>query len=404
MPGPTTKATASPRLSRETRRQVEAQHADAVRRLLAAEGNALALARGAVEDATRRLVAAVVTEDIDDPDEAARAARRAVRDGTGHLDVAFAAALQAGRAGAREQATGQVELEVGLVTAACQGLGVAAPVLPAGAPDTSSDEVWSRVSGASMAAAWGAAAISAIGRWSSGSGKPGSLPRALQATPKTLAATVERHAVSQSAAAYAEHHRALWSAVLASDLSDEHAVEAELGLPHGWRDTVYDVWSAYLDRRTCPVCRALDGQMVPLGKPFMAAGVSHLVAGKGIREAALHPLCRCLVITTVIPEAMRARLPGAQLDFAGLKEDVSEFFRGLHPAAKEHGRRNALPFLQGTLGGQSYSGKPGTSPETLTRSLQRRQYTLSGRPGARGQAPQRAGRQVRLEGTYLPKP
>lgn len=399
---PTTKATASPRLSRETRRQVEAQHADAVRRLVSAEGNALSLAVEAVEDATRRLVAAVVTKDIDDPDEAARAARRAVRDVSAHLGGSFAEALQAGRSGARAQARGQVELEVGLVTAACQWLGATPPVLPAGEPDTSSDDVWSRVSGASMAAAWGAAAIAAIGRWASGG--RGSLPQALQATPKALAPAIQRHAVSQSAAAYAEHHRALWNAVLASDIADEHPVEADLGLPHGWRDVVYDVWSAYLDRRTCPVCRALDGQMVPLGKPFMAAGVSHLVAGKGIREAALHPLCRCLIITTVIPEAMRARLPGHQLDYAALKDDVSEFFRGLHPAAKEHGRRNALPRLQGTLAGQSYSGKPGTSPEALTRALQRRQYTLSGRPGARGQATTRAGRQVRLEGTYLPKP
>lgn len=401
MPEPTTKATASPRLSRETRRQVEAQHADAVRRLVSAEGNALSLAVEAVEDATRRLVAAVVTKDIDDPDEAARAARRAVRDVSAHLGGSFAEALQAGRSGARAQARGQVELEVGLVTAACQGLGATPPVLPVGEPDTSSDDVWSRVSGASMAASWGAAAIAAVGRWASGG--RGSLPQALQATPKAVAPAIQRHAVSQSAAAYAEHHRALWDAILASDLSDEHQVEAELGLPHGWRDVVYDVWSSYLDRRTCRFCWALDGQMVPIGKPFQVAGLSHLVPGRGIREAALHPLCRCLIVTTVIPEAMRARLPGAQLDYAALKDDVREFFQGLHPAAKEHGRRHALPFQQGTLAGQSHSGRPGTSPETLTRALQKRQYTLSGRPGARGQAPKREGRQVRLEGTYLPK-
>jgi|GEM_PF-4999273 len=401
MPGPATTTAERPRLSRETRRQVETQHADAVTRLVAAEGATLALAQAAVEDATRRLVAAVATQDARDPAAAARAARRAVRDVTTILGSTFAEALQAGRSGAREQARGQVELEIGLVTAACQGLGVTPPVLPATGPDTSSDDVWSRVSGASMAAAWGAAAIAAIGRWASGG--RGSLPQALQATPKALAPVIQRHAVSQSAAAYAEHHRELWGAILASDLTDEHQVEAELGLPHGWRDVVYDVWSAYLDRRTCRFCWALDGQMVPVGKPFQVAGVSHLVPGKGIREAALHPLCRCLIVTTVIPEAMRARLPGAQLDFAALKEDVREFFQGLHPAAKEHGRRNAQPFLQGTLAGGSFSGRPGTSPEALTRSLQKRQYTLSGRPGSRGQAPRREGRQVRLEGTYLPK-
>lgn len=386
-------------------------------RLLAAEAVTLGLATAAVEDATRRLVDAVVARGASTSEDAARNARQAIRDVTGTLDGAFASAIQTGREKSREQSRGQVALEVALILAACQGQGIAGPKIGADvAVDTSSDQAWSKVSAASMAAAWGAAAIAALGRWHSGGGQRAALPKALQGTTAAVAERVERHAVTQSATAYAEQHRALWQSILDADLTAEPLTETELGLPHGWKDVVYDVWSAYLDRRTCPTCWALDGQMVPIGKPFMARGAIRLVPGKGIREAALHPHCRCFVITTVIPEAIRSRLPGVQLDFAALKEDVREFFDGLDPRAALQGRRHAMDFIQESLGGQrSFSGKVGTSPEALTRRLQERRYVAGGQgrmsrhrgpgwPTPRGEAPrgERAGRQIRLEGTHIP--
>ena len=327
------------------------------------------MARASAEGATQRLIGVVATRSGVGAEDVSRWARRSVPAVAEQLERDFAEALSRGRAEARGQASGQVALEMGLIAAMWRGQGMAPPALnPDAEVDTSSDVAWARVGAASMAATWGAAAIAAIGRWRASGGPGAELPKQLQRTTKAVGVAVERHAVTQSAAAYAEQHRALWQA----NISDVPAVETEAGLPFGWRDVVFDVWSAILDRKTCRDCSALDGQMVPVGRPFRVAGLSHSVPGKGVREAALHPNCRCLIITTVVPEMLRARLPGFQIDYAALKADVSEYF--LTAKRIELGQRHAMPFLSGVLGGS-------TSPETLTRELQRRRYTASGLPG-----------------------
>jgi len=45
-------------------------------------------------------------------------------------------------------------------------------------------------------------------------------------------------------------------------------------------------WDASADSRLCPFCRALDGRLAPIGKPFAS----------GVMSPPAHPCCRCIVL------------------------------------------------------------------------------------------------------------
>lgn len=56
-------------------------------------------------------------------------------------------------------------------------------------------------------------------------------------------------------------------------------------------------WIVAFDERLCPICRALHGQQVPLGQPFMS------IKGPVLSPPA-HPNCRCSIVLAV-PNAGR---------------------------------------------------------------------------------------------------
>jgi hypothetical protein len=80
-----------------------------------------------------------------------------------------------------------------------------------------------------------------------------------------------------------------------------------------------------------------------------------------------HLNCRCVRLTVTIPEAARRKLPGMQIDYQQLKEDVRDYFRGRN-LTQVKGVRHAESYITGTL--------QETSPETLTRMLREQRYTV----------------------------
>lgn len=62
-----------------------------------------------------------------------------------------------------------------------------------------------------------------------------------------------------------------------------------------WVSSLYRVWDATLDRRTCPTCEALDGSMVPAAEDFPG----------GQRPGRVHSRCRCTESIAVVQTKRR---------------------------------------------------------------------------------------------------
>lgn len=197
--------------------------------------------------------------------------------------------------------------------------------------------------GMAMASIWGHTALAAIHSWKRQGADPGTLPSAVNAQSPVVEQRVERHAVTQSLDAYNDEVRTAWKRLVREP--DE---EPEQGLPHGWREVTFRVWSAILDRKTCRRCFALDGEMVPVGKEFTEGA-----------NTPLHVLCRCIELAIVVPEAVRKKLPGVQIDYSALKADVKDYFR--NEDLNTLGRMHIGQYLNDAVLG----AKAKTSPETL---------------------------------------
>lgn len=113
-------------------------------------------------------------------------------------------------------------------------------------------------------------------------------------TPERMSATLQRYADRQL------RQRALLIA------RTETIAASNAGQQLQWEQAVKDGllrgnekqrWVVAFDERLCKVCRALHGQQVPLGQPFMS------INGPVLRPPA-HPNCRCSVVLAV-PSAGR---------------------------------------------------------------------------------------------------
>lgn len=65
-----------------------------------------------------------------------------------------------------------------------------------------------------------------------------------------------------------------------------------------WGVHLYKMWDAWLDKRTCPVCRKLDGWMIPRGEKWRDP-----VTRQKTRPGKVHPNCRCIEEFLTIAEA-----------------------------------------------------------------------------------------------------
>lgn len=72
-----------------------------------------------------------------------------------------------------------------------------------------------------------------------------------------------------------------------------------------WAPFLMKEWDATLDRKVCPICDELDGTRKPLGFSFP----------EGALPGAVHPRCRCVVVTTLLPLPLgRDEQPVANLE------------------------------------------------------------------------------------------
>jgi hypothetical protein len=354
--------------------------------------------RRPVQDAADRLLAGLI-EATGDPRLVQSRGVQAVREQQARLREEFAAATALGRYRSRILAQGQVAGELAAVQGYLDRIGSKQRVplaLPAEqSPDLAlEDASEAQVAGDGMSAAWGAAALGALMLWRRGGARAAALAPALRGLPRGLDGRIRRHAASQAVDAYEAGRGAAWPLSRAPMLppgwpadwkrglrlqsarmlrlpypepqeSLDVEPETEIGLPYGWQAGIFEVWSAILDAKTCPICSGLDGTMVPKGKAF-----------PGDYRPKVHPFCRCAIVTTFIPESQRARLPGMQLDYQELKADVADYFRGADRSIL--GRRHAAGFVRDTM---QRTG----SPEALTRRFQRPQDYVDRRyrPGSR---------------------
>ena len=382
-------------LTARTRERLGAQAQDAAQRLIAAEAMALHGVWLPAEAATARLRARVAAFDSQGP-EAHGLALRAVLDEAGRLDAEIRGATVQARERARRLAEGAVSGELTVVREWSEREGAGA-VVPEPAPpaEPERDLLAALAVAASIVTAFRARAVAALGR---GKDAPRSVALA-EAFPETK---LRLNASVIAAEAYQRGRTAAWGSVLAqtAQVRDPYRTAApapaelpplpggpgptppgrplppddglpETRLPYGWLSATYRVWSAILDRRTCPVCSSADGTMVPAGSPWP----------EGL-EIPLHARCRCVELIIFIPEAHAAKLPGMQLDYDALKADVRDYFRGSSLRVAE-GRRHVGGFIRDTM--------DEGSPRALTRRLYEDRSNYA-------KAPPRPNRSLSVEG------
>ena len=100
------------------------------------------------------------------------------------------------------------------------------------------------------------------------------LVAAAEDVPGTLIAEayqVRRIVQTESFGAYNAQRAEAMATLLSRGDTDSYAVKIDASQARDagdWIPGIVKVWSALLDRRTCPVCSAIDGQIRPLGMPF----------------------------------------------------------------------------------------------------------------------------------------
>jgi hypothetical protein len=392
-------------LSEETQRRIRAQHEDAIERLVAAEALMLRVMRETVQDATSRLVADLAGLE-GDPAAVRRLMFDRVQAHQVKLRTDFAGAARIGRLRAKVLANGQVKSELagiqGWLKAAGSRLRVPEPLdVTADEELAAQDVAESSMAGDSMAGAWSAAALAALMLWLRRGAQRAQMLGSVRGLPTAVDGRVTAHAASHAVDAYEAGRAASWPVKRAPvtpsvwpktwkqaaasearaavrqglesparirrlppvsptgepvilDPSGKRAEpEPDVGLPHGWQAAVFDIWSAILDGKTCPICSGLDGTMVPRGQQF-----------PGGYRPKVHVRCRCEIVSTIIPEALQARIPGVQIDYEGLKADVADYFKGARRDLV--GKRHAAEFVR-----ESMAATGGSSEVLLRRFSQR---------------------------------
>lgn len=373
------------RLSPETQERIDRLHEASVGRLVAAEVIAVELLRRPLERAVEQMVSRMALSGAMTEREARRAAFQAIRDVAGELGRAFEAAAVQGRHHARVLSRAQVQAELAEVTAFLAQLPGAdsflrMPTVEA-LPDTAEqDGASAQSSGLGMAQRFSALAFGSYVAWRR---RPEATVPGLTRQFGRLGELAEPRMRSEAAVlavdAYADEHRGVWNELAGVPRRQARRPAPgprlrppgqlpsgpELGLPYGWGAATFEVWSAILDRKTCPQCFDVDGTMVPIGKEF-----------PGFGRPPIHGGCRCTLVSVFVPEALSSQLPGLEIDYAELKEDVRDYMQG-STVNLGLGLRHSESYIRDVLG----EGSP--SPVVLTKRLMDRRGYFPGRPQPR---------------------
>jgi len=337
-----------PRLSSETKAQVRKLHGSAIRRAVKAERVALRYLRSAVEGTSAALLSEVarnVGAGVADT-KLRSAAIEATYRVADKLDAEFAAQTRAARAAARRLAQAQIAEELIGLERYARLTGQAVPTAYAVAEGAAVDGLRARQASTGMVKRWLDVTAAEITTWRRKNEVVGALTARLAKVVEHVDGSVRRHAVSQAHDAFADEKHGFWKAAV-------DAEEYDPDDPGAWPNVMFDVWTAVLDRKTCPVCMEADGQMVPVGRPFPSYG-----------RPQIHPHCRCETVTIIVPEAAKVKLPGIKSDYEALKAEISDYVRGAE--LRHFGRRHAVGYIQESI--------QTSSPEALTRRLLERRF------------------------------
>jgi len=352
----------TPRLTDADRADLATRHKVVTARVIASEEIARKLLWEPVDDATRHLVARVAGEHV-----AEGTIKRAVFGGVRAVSESLASGAQSAvgmaRNHARALATSQVTSDLAsfATQAHSQGLRAVAPTVRRFAVATVEQEgAIANQAGLAVAHRWSSQMLGSYVQWKRSGGGVDGLIRSFQAAGSGgLESLVESQAVTQAVDAYADQHALTWKEI-ADELAAQDAANATGA---NWSNGLFDVWSAILDRRTCPRCLELDGTLVPVGTEYPDAG-----------RPPLHVRCRCEPVALYVPEAAAKNLPGVELDYAALKADVADYMKGATLDIGE-GRRHAQAFMGEALASHS--------PTVLAGRLSDRRGYFPNRPRSR---------------------
>lgn len=261
------------RVQRLTPAQAAVQRANA-RAMLAQERALLAGARRDVQDAVDEAIAGVARQ-TDTTSDAAKAAILALLLLSGErLRARLRTRIRTGRREARVTAIERLGAEL---ASAGGSLGAAATVSRLLSPKLHADPAHAASAADTLAAAWQSAAVFRVTE-SLAAGR--NVARALDETTKLADGRLRRVAATEVPRAYNDEHRRA-AADVGAALADDVGLDVLL----------VRRWDAILDMRTCPTCRAHDGEVTMLGRPFKS----------GDEPAFVHPWCRCMSTVIAIP-------------------------------------------------------------------------------------------------------
>lgn len=265
--------------------EIERQHAQTVKRLLAAEAAAHALLNPPVAMASARVRDQVSRTGSGSPRRSVLAAIQAHSD---RLRIDARNAVLMARHRARELGREQLQSDLRPVHRWALRNSQASPPSPTYIEHAASLDAFEadRVASA-IHTAWGSSLLSGLIGWEK-RGEKGQLTSALDVT-RVLAPKLERHAATQAASAYADERQSYWDnlAEMLAPAGNDEEPPPESGERESPGPALFHVWSAVLDRRTCEDCSALDGSTVPIDEDFEAGATTPL-----------HPDCRCVILTT----------------------------------------------------------------------------------------------------------
>lgn len=346
-------------LSAAQKKRVDDLHKSAVRKILLAESAALMLVREPVRSATARLQDAAHRSVGFSESEAHRHLFVSVRREADVLRHSFDVSVSNARTSARRLASQQTIAETAPIDAWARQAGAERPnPVQQSGHAAELDAAEAHRAASSMATAWASAAMAGVSMWARDRDRSEIGPSF--ALDTRLDGRIRRHAATQAVSAYADQTDTYWKGLAKTQPPTDTEPE-DTDFEPEWQSGVHHVWSAILDARTCQECWNLDGQVRKFADPFP-------------EPPPIHPFCRCAVVTVFMPETLARKMPGVQIDYGLLKQDIADYFGS--SLAGQTGRRHIAEFLRAsdTPQGKFRPGKRGTSPEALLKLSDRRRF------------------------------
>lgn len=270
-------------------------HAGTQAALLRSEARALTALRKTVSEIIHRVANDVEPFVGGTPSHVKLRVMVAIRKATAALHGRVEHTVRLGRQEARLSSLRRLRVELDLLRSQLTDYGFGPESHPSDPPLSKSDHdaAFAHQTGMSFASAWSAVALGSTLQWAEDPSK--SLPAAIRRTATLTDYRLRRIATTDTARAFNDEH--------------DEGVGYVVGQTKAtWLGAVFKRWDATLDRRICNVCKALDGQIVLVGREFRSGEV----------PGEVHVCCRCLDSLIFIPARLKKTGPG---HYTGLEDE-----------------------------------------------------------------------------------